>query len=253
MRYRSSREKALGDSKLLIGSATHTGQVRPQNEDSLLVSEIGEATLLCVADGLGGHARGEWASARAVEVFAASLEAHLVVVHPDEAMSLAAEAANAAVYEESVGLGAAGAATTLVAVLVRGHQAWWLNIGDSRLYAVLGGEFRQVSNDHSWVAERVREGLITPEAARAHLKRNVVTRTVGFEPRVEPETGCLDLSAGDLLLLCSDGLFGPVEDRGINTVLSERSPAGAANRLAELANEAGGPDNITVIVARVEA
>jgi protein phosphatase len=238
--------------KLTTGAATDTGKVRMQNEDAMLVRSIGDATLLCVADGLGGHARGEWASARAVEVFAESLANHLATLHPDEAMSRAASAANATVNEESQELGAAGAATTLVAALVGSSDVWWLNIGDSRLYAVTSGAFRQVSNDHSWIADRVREGSNAAEAARTHWKRNVVTRTVGFDPFVEPDIGRIELVAGDLLLLCSDGLFGPIEDEDIATTLSESAPAEAANRLVELANGAGGPDNITVVIGRVD-
>ncbi|MGE0599506.1 MAG: PP2C family serine/threonine-protein phosphatase [Dehalococcoidia bacterium] len=237
--------------RLVIGSATDTGQMRKHNEDSLLVREFGDATLLCVADGLGGHARGEWASARAVEVFADSVARNLPALHPDEAMSRAAAAANAAVNHESAALEARGAATTLVAAFARGDETWWLNVGDSRFYAVIGDEFRQVSHDHSWVADRVREGTISAEAARAHWKRNVVTKTIGFEPFVEPDLGRLDVSAGDLLLLCSDGLFGPVEDAEIARVLAEFPPQKAADKLVVLANEAGGPDNITVIVAKV--
>ncbi len=252
MRYRFSREDTLAELRLTIGSATHTGLVRRQNEDSLLVRDLDGATLLCVADGLGGHARGEWASARAVEVFAESLSKHLESLHPDEAMSRASADANAAVNAEAAELGAPGAATTLVAALVRGPEVWWLNIGDSRFYAVTAGEFRQVSNDHSWVADRVREGTISADAARGHWKRNVVTRTVGFETFVEPEIGRLEVAPGDLLLLCSDGLFGPVEDADIASVLAELPPAKATDRLIELANAAGGPDNITVIVAKVE-
>ncbi|MGE3073275.1 MAG: PP2C family serine/threonine-protein phosphatase [Dehalococcoidia bacterium] len=237
---------------LAIAAATDTGLMRKHNEDSLLVRELGDATLLCVADGLGGHARGEWASARAVEVFADAVAVNLESFHPDEAMSRAAAAANSAVNEESAALEARGAATTLVAALVVGSEAWWLNVGDSRFYAVTRGEFRQVSNDHSWVADRVREGTISAETARAHWKRNVVTKTIGFEPLVVPDLGRLDVAAGDCLLLCSDGLFGPVEDKEIAGVLDEFSTDDAANRLIELANHAGGPDNITVIVARVE-
>lgn len=241
----------MGDLELNVGAATDTGRTRMRNEDSMLVRELGDALLLCVADGLGGHARGEWASARALEVFAERVAERFESDGPEEALRQAAAAANSAVNAEAMELGAPGAATTLVAALQRGSEMWWLNVGDSRLYRLTGGSLEQVSQDHSWVAERVREGSIPADAARSHWKRNVVTRTIGFEPEVEPDTGHLDLQPGDVLLLCSDGLFGPVTDDEIAAVLGQFEPGAAAPKLIELANKAGGPDNITVVVAGV--
>lgn len=236
---------------LKVASLSSIGRVRPHNEDALLVRRWGAWTLLCVADGLGGHARGEWASARALEVFAGAVEQSLQDLAPDRVLQTAAAATNAAIYRESPDIGAPGAATTLVAVLVKDREATWLNVGDSRLYAVLGGQLRQVSQDHSWVAERVREGVLPASAVYEHPRRNVISRTIGFEPAVEADIGTLELDAGDALLLCSDGLFGPVRDEAIGSVL-RREPEDAATRLVELANAAGGPDNITVVIARLE-
>ena len=241
----------MGDFELSIGAATDTGRTRMQNEDAMLVRELGGALLLCVADGLGGHARGEWASARAIDIFAERVAARFESDGPEGAMRQAAVAANSAVNAEALELGAPGAATTLVAALQRGPEAWWLNVGDSRLYRLTAASLEQVSQDHSWVAERVREGSIPADAARSHWKRNVVTRTIGFELEVEPDTGHLDLEPGNVLLLCSDGLFGPVADDEIARVLGTFEPEAAAAKLIELANEAGGPDNITVVVASV--
>lgn len=236
---------------LTVAGLSEVGRVRARNEDAFLARAIQGWTLLCVADGLGGHARGDWASARAVEVFSGHMERLLGEADPEAALRAACAAANEALYREGSTRGSElHAATTLVAVLVRGAEAWWLNVGDSRLYLLSGGRLRQVSADHSLVAEGVREGVLPASALRDHPRRNVVSRTIGFEPEVTPDTGELGLEPGNTLLLCSDGLFGPVPDEEIESVLAELDSPAAARRLVQLANDAGGPDNITVVVAR---
>ena len=220
-----------------IASLTDTGRTRSRNEDALLVRSFGKWTLLCVADGLGGHERGDWASARATP--------------PEAALRSACAAANESVYREAMPqAGGQHSATTLVAALVSGHEVWWLNVGDSRLYLYSTGTLRQVSEDHSWVAERVREGALPAMALRTHPRRNIVSRTVGFEPAVEPDTGSLRVGMGDTLLLCSDGLFGPLTEQEIADALTGNDLAGVAASLVDLANRAGGPDNITVVLGR---
>lgn len=234
-----------------IASLTDTGRTRSRNEDALLVRSFGKWTLLCVADGLGGHERGDWASARATEVFAERLEEALSRMPPEAALRSACAAANESVYREAMPqAGGQHSATTLVAALVSGHEVWWLNVGDSRLYLHSTGTLRQVSEDHSWVAERVREGALPAMALRTHPRRNIVSRTVGFEPAVEPDTGSLRVGIGDTLLLCSDGLFGPLTEQAIADALSGSDLAGVATSLVDLANHAGGPDNITVVLGR---
>ena len=140
--------------------------------------------------------------------------------------------------------------TTCVLCLVQNGYAYWAHVGDSRLYLHSTGTLRQVSEDHSWVAERVREGALPAMALRTHPRRNIVSRTVGFEPAVEPDTGSLPVSIGDTLLLCSDGLFGPLTEQEIADALSGSDLAGVAASLVDLANHAGGPDNITVVLGR---
>ena len=148
-------------------------------------------------------------------------------------------------------MGAHGAATTLVLALFERERYWWLNVGDSRLYLHTDGGLRQLTTDHSWVQEQVARGMLDPVDARFHPNRNVVTRTIGFEPAVEADVaGPFTLAAGETLLACSDGLFGPVSDDSIATVLAEAAPDEACRKLIDLANEAGGPDNITVAIAR---
>ncbi len=239
---------------LQIAAASDTGRSRSENQDFAYAGPLPGAEdwqLLAVADGVGGHARGEWASQRAIEVLAASLGDLLGQFGPAEALERAATMANTTVNREAASIGAPGAATTLVAALVRGYEAWWLNIGDSRIYRFSAAGLEQVSADHSWVAEQVRSGQLSAEDARHHGRRNVVTRTVGFDASVSPDGGGpITLEEGDALLLCSDGLHGPVDDARIAATIAELDPQFAVSRLVELANEAGGPDNITAVIAR---
>ncbi len=237
--------------RLSTAGATDVGQLRYGNEDALLVREFGDRTLLCVADGLGGHASGDWASARALEVFSEALETALAADEPEPALRAAAASANAAIHREGPERGSAGAATTLVVALVRGREVSWLNVGDSRLYVLSAGILRQVSDDHSLVAEHVRAGLLPESALRTHPQRNIVSRTIGFEPEVEPDTGSFTLADDDTLLLCSDGLFGAVVEEELAPVVAGADLEAAVRELIDLANAAGGPDNITVVLGRL--
>lgn len=240
---------------LIVAALSHRGLMRRENQDFAYAGEVPGAEgwqLLAVADGVGGHARGEWASQRAVQLVANGLAGLLADRDPADALREAVTMANAQVHHEARAIGCAGAATTFAAALVRDGQAWWVNVGDSRVYALAGGRLRQLSADHSWVAEQVRAGAMRPDDARTHGKRNVVTRTVGFEPYVLPDVdGPVALGPGDALLLCSDGLHGPVDETCMQATAAELDPQFAVGRLVELANEAGGPDNITVVIGRV--
>ena len=243
--------------KLQIAVLSDVGRSRTMNQDYAFAGPLPGAEgwdLLAVADGLGGHAKGEWASKRTIEFFAGSLAAELARAGPREALVEAVTAANTVINQEARAQGAPGAATTLVAALCKDGQAWWMNVGDSRLYLLAAGTITQVSADHSWVGDQVRAGFLPPEAMHDHPNKNVVTRTVGFEASVAPEIGGpIVLNQGDALVLCSDGLHGPVRDEEIARAVSNLDPRHATERLVELANEAGGPDNITVIVGRIEA
>lgn len=242
---------------LTIAARSDTGRSRSANQDYAYAGDLPDApgwTLLAVADGLGGHARGEWASQRAIELIAGSLGQLLAAGDPHDAFAEAIRTTNSAIHNESRAIGASGAATTLVAVLLRGREAWWANVGDSRLYRHHAGSLVQVSHDHSWVAEQVRSGRLPETALKEHPEKNVVTRTVGFEPNVCPEVaGPLLLRDGETLLLCSDGLHGPVSEEAVSRSIAELEPEHAAERLVELANDAGGPDNVTVVIARLNA
>ncbi|MEO8541006.1 MAG: protein phosphatase 2C domain-containing protein [bacterium] len=251
------QDPALRGPKVTFAALSDTGRSRSSNQDYAYAGEVPGApgwTLLAVADGLGGHARGEWASQRAVEVLVSSLGEMLAAGDPAEALREVLQGANDALHVEGQAMGAAGAATTLVLALIRGRQAWWANVGDSRLYRWHSGTLTQVSEDHSWVGEAVRSGRLPKSALKEHPEKNVVTRTIGFESVVLPDVGGpIVLRDGDRLLLCSDGLHGPVSDEILGRCVGELEPEHAVRRLVDLANEAGGPDNITVVVGQIQA
>jgi serine/threonine protein phosphatase PrpC len=233
---------------------TDIGLSRSHNEDAGFAGAVGDGwTLLAVADGLGGHARGEWASARTVELVSAFVRTRLASLEPRRLLEAAFQHANWSIHTEAFAMRAPGSATTLVAALVREGQFWWANVGDSRLYLHDGSELRQVSVDHSWVQEQVDAGLIKPEDARNHPSRNVVSRTIGFEAETRVDTaGPVELPPAGTLLLCSDGLFGPVAHDSLAAAVSGASLEATASTLVQLANRAGGPDNITVALGRYE-
>lgn len=240
--------------RLHFSGRSDIGRGRRRNEDAFFAGGISGAdgwTLLAVADGLGGHARGDWASSRTLELLSLELGRRLPAANPEATLREAVYRINWQVRAEARTLNAVGAATTLVLALCRGLDYWWLNAGDSRLYLHGADGLRQLSRDHSWVQDQVEQGLLEPSEARLHPYRNVVTRTIGFELAVEPDIrGPFTLAEGETLLACSDGLFGPVSDAAIAEVLDGYTPEEATRRLIELANAAGGPDNITVALAR---
>jgi len=233
--------------KLVAGKKTDVGRVREINEDGYLVDD--RMGLFAVADGMGGHQAGEVASATALEALRAAVASGTPIRD-------AITQANEAVIERSAGderlrgMGTTMTAGTLAAggTLLLGH------VGDSRGYLVRDGELRQVTEDHSLVEEMVRGGELTPEQAEVHPQRSVITRALGIEPGVDVDLYTLELRDGDRLLLCSDGLTGMVRTEDIESILQrERDPQTAANKLVEMANEAGGEDNITVVLLDVVA
>ena len=250
-------EVAASPVPLAVAAISDCGRSRTSNQDYAYAGSVPRAPewmLLAVADGLGGHARGDWASQRTIELLAGSIGNALVEsgTHPGDVLAAVISGINRMIHIEAAEMGAAGAATTLVVALIRGNEAWWANVGDSRLYRWSRWTLSQVSADHSWVADQVRSGKLPPSAMQGHPEKNVVTRTVGFEAAVSPDVGGpLMLCEGEILLLCSDGLHGPVSEFEMSRCLGELSPNLAAERLVELANEAGGPDNITVVLGHV--
>lgn len=247
----------MSNFRLEVSGRSDIGRGRRRNEDAYFAGGLpgGDSwTLLAVADGLGGHARGDWASRRTLELLGVDLGPELAGSPPDAALRECLHRINWQVRAEARTLNAIGAATALVLALFRGSEYWWLNVGDSRLYLHSQDRLRQLSRDHSWVQDQVEQGLLDASEARLHPYRNVVTRTIGFEPAVEPDIrGPFTLAEGETLLACSDGLFGPVSDHDIAAILGMYAPDEATRRLIELANEAGGPDNITVVIGKAAA
>jgi len=221
---------------------TDIGLHRRSNEDRFIVAP----PLFAVCDGMGGAEAGEVAAGLAVETLAARFAA-------GEGIVAAARAANAAVYaraserREESGMG-----TTLTALVVDEDQGHFAHVGDSRAYRLRDGVLEQLSADHSLVGEMVREGRLTPEEAAAHPHRSVLSRALGTEAEVEIDRFSVDLRSGDVLLLCSDGLTSEVSDDEIREMLGAATPAEAARALVDAARAAGGHDNVTVVVIRIE-
>jgi serine/threonine protein phosphatase PrpC len=244
---------ASGAPALRWGSATDVGRVRRVNEDGVLT----RSPLFAVADGMGGHAAGEVASSVALTTLAAHLEAHLDTAPTLDADTVVAavRAANAAVFDRAAERpDLRGMGTTLCAVVLTGaaDRLVIVNVGDSRVYVVQDGALTQITRDHSYVEELVAAGALTREEARTHPHRNIVTRALGIEPSVQVDAWEVALTPGDRYLLCSDGLFGEVDDHVIAQVLAGvADPQEAAERLVRMANEHGGRDNITAAVVDV--
>ncbi|AKU90272.1 Stp1/IreP family PP2C-type Ser/Thr phosphatase [Vulgatibacter incomptus] len=239
---------------------TDVGRVRDHNEDSFLENEA--LGLFVVADGMGGHAAGEVASRLAAETIENEVRTQLEVEGDDGEAAAdlagilrdAVEVAGARVYHQSKRNPAqAGMGTTATALLVRDGKAVIGHVGDSRAYLWRDGELRQLTDDHSLVAEQVRAGLLLPDEARHSRLRNIITRSVGVEEHVEVDVRSVDADADSLFLLCSDGLTNLVDDDEIAEAAQTLPVDMLPSALVDLANERGGDDNITVIVVRVGA
>ena len=224
-----------------FGDRTDVGRGRPENEDSLLVDP--DDGLYAVADGMGGHRAGEVASATAID---ALKSAYLGGQRLDQAVG----AANAAVFAKAAeDASLRGMGTTLTAIAVHDSTAELGHVGDSRAYLMRGGTVTQVTEDHSLVEQLVREGRLTPEEAQNHPQRAIITRALGIDSDVAVDTYRIDLEPGDRLMICSDGLTNMLSDDTIaQTLRRHADPQQAADTLVDMANQAGGDDNITVIL-----
>jgi PPM family protein phosphatase len=227
--------------------ATDAGKVRQNNEDALLVGDGKDETLFAVADGIGGFEAGEVASRIAVEA--------LRELEPGVPFEAAIGEANRRIL--AVGRGderLSGMGTTIVAVRFGGTQerpvAEVAHVGDSRAYLLRGGNFRPLTEDHSLVAELVRSGDLTRDQAAEHPQKNLITRALGAEAEVDVDTAILPVEAGDRILLCSDGLSDMVPEARISEILAESpdDPETPVRRLLSAALDAGGADNVTVVV-----
>ena len=227
---------------------------RVHNEDSYLLSDKSEFPMLfAVADGMGGHAAGAVASKLLVEQLAMFDE----MVEPERELELlrhAIESANLGIYraaEKDRAL--SGMGTTLVAALILGREYIAANVGDSRMYQYHDKTLDTVTTDHSLVEQLVLAGAITKDEARVHPQRNIITRAMGVSPKVDVDLFERVWNPGDILVICSDGLHGSVEDEDMISVLSSnRSLESMCDLLVQLALDNGGTDNITVILVRFE-
>ncbi len=241
--------------QLSVAAGTDIGRVRAGNEDSLHAEADRQRGVFVVADGMGGHAAGEVASAMAVEILVRELVGAPDLSAPEvlARMGQGIVAANAAIFDrtrrepEKQGMG------TTVSALLLGEGRYIIgHVGDSRVYLLRQGVLRQVTRDHSWVQEQVDAGHLTPALARTHPYSNVITRCVGANASVEPDLLQGTLEDGDLFLLASDGLTGMVDDPLLQRLLEGRSgPGRMVDALINEANRRGGVDNITAIVVQV--
>ena len=225
---------------------THQGRVRSSNQDCLLV----DGRVYGVADGMGGHQGGETASRVAVQVLKNALRGKL----PDRrALEVGMEAANRRVYDMARhDSSLSGMGTTVTLLWEDGKRVLVGHVGDSRAYRLRGGELKQITQDHSIVAELLRNNVITAEMARNHPYRNVITRAVGVDPVVTPDVIDEDKQPDDVWLVCSDGLYNMVSDDVIrDTLAGSETDEQAADSLLSLALENGGSDNITFGICRV--
>jgi protein phosphatase len=243
---------------------TDLGRKRQNNEDNYLIND--ELNLYIVADGMGGHAGGEFASQIAVntveEVFF-NLEHDAVAQSQSpeanrdeltqEKLEYAIRLAGRRIYEKALdepeyrGMG-----TTALAIYMHNDRMFISHVGDSRGYRVRKSGIEQLTEDHSLVNEQIKAGLITPEHAKTHRLKNIITRSLGYQEEVEVDTRIELLEEGDTFLLCSDGLSNMVEEDEMFEIVSRSHFQEAALRLIEVANERGGDDNITVVLARVD-
>ena len=254
----------MSDVRITCDALSDVGRKRKGNEDAHFMSE--EQRLYVVADGMGGHAAGEVASRVAVDAIAEFVEltgGNQEITWPfglDDSISYegnrlktAVRHANSRVIEatrESAEY--EGMATTVAAVLVDGDVANLAHVGDSRIYLWSGDAIEQLTRDHSWVNEQIENGAISPEQARSHPLRNVVTRALGGRADLVVDIQSRRMQAGDMLLLCSDGLTTMLADDEIAAILREAQGdvAKAAKELVTAANERGGEDNITVVLLK---
>ena len=235
-----------------IYSATDVGQKRKMNQDYVFVSQepVGNLpNLFAVADGMGGHNAGDYASAHAVQTLVSQIKAD-ADFNPVKVIRHAIEAANTEIIDQAQrDEGLRGMGTTMVVATIVGNYAYVANVGDSRLY-VVQGQIRQVTRDHSLVQEMVRLGEINAEEARNHPDKNIITRALGAEKTVDVDFFDLKLEPGNTILMCSDGLSNMVEDRKMEEIITnpDKDITWKGDTLIREANQNGGKDNIAVIL-----
>ena len=246
-----------------VGMLTDVGQVRTVDEDSILVADLSFGVnskssnfhLLVVADGMGGHAKGEEASKIALSAISRSVISELVNDTPfTKLLEQGIQNANqdildyTARHPESSGMG-----TTSVCAIVEGNAVHLANVGDSRAYVISDDEIRRVTKDHSFVQSLVDQGEITEAESREHPQKNVITKAVGIGTSIEADTMRLTLDSDESLLLCCDGVIAHLPDDDIHKIIRDSpDPQTACQGIVDMANERGGSDNISLIILSPE-
>ena len=227
---------------------TDPGRVRRRNEDAFVV----DPPLFAVADGMGGAQAGEVASRLAAAAFREYREADALA--PEERVQAIIKEANRRIYDRArTDSDVSGMGTTVTAALLTDGRVVIGHVGDSRAYRIRDGRLEQLTDDHSLVADLMRSGRLTPEEAEGHPQRSVITRALGTDPDVDVDTLVVEAEAGDLFLLCSDGLFTMVSDADVlETVERAKTLDQAARDLVRAANTGGGEDNVTVVLFRLD-
>ncbi len=239
-----SKEEENLPAGILSAFRTDVGKVRANNQDAPIVSE--KLRLYGVADGMGGHKGGEVASTSARDDLLRELEGKTPSV---ATLSGAIEEVNRQIYHQQEHDDAlTGMGTTLSVLWMSDNFVYIGHVGDSRVYLLRDGEFKQMTLDHSLVEQLVREGVLTEEEAQNHPMRNIITRAIGTDESVEVDVVVEERRKGDLWLACSDGLHGLVDDRQMRDALRQYAPEKAADVLLKAALDAGGRDNVTLVI-----
>ncbi len=249
---------------LNVAGHTDVGRARPHNEDAFAIVDLadpahrwtgevdvtGRRILLAVSDGMGGHQAGEVASALVIQTIIQSLGAHTTET-PDHALEIAVRDANQAVRAAAMAEAKRGMGATLTAILIDGQDAWIVEVGDSRAYLLRNGQLRQLTRDQSFVQMLVDHGAITPEEAKISPRKNVILQAIGTAETLTAAIVRLLLRRGDRLLICCDGLSNELDDAELAKILGEAEPVAATAHAIAAANEHGGHDNITAIIAHL--
>ena len=234
-----------------FAGSTDAGLVRNNNQDAYFIDKLPQGLLAIVADGMGGHKDGEIASGMAIEVILKSFEDDYE--RPPIIMGQAIQAANLEIYDYSNEVaGSQGMGTTLTTLFLDDQIGFIGHVGDSRAYLIRDGSIKQLTRDHSWVADRVRQGILTEFEAKTHHWRNVITNALGATQEVELDLFHLFVENGDKLLLCSDGISTLFSSEEIAEIVINNNPKEATEKLMLQANELGSPDNITALVIHLE-
>jgi protein phosphatase len=247
---------------IIHAGATDIGRKRKTNQDSICLDP--KHHFFAVADGMGGHNGGDIASQMTVQLMPQFLEKFKETLEPKDLMARCIQHVNQEIYrrsEEQPEL--KGMGTTVTAMLFHNNKLWIGNVGDSRTYMIHNGEVYQLTRDHSFVQEKLNMGLYNREEAAKDKQKNVLVRSVGFEPEVLVDVFSYQICKNDLFLICSDGLHGKVSDRDILYIVQKNIPSPASATAADLqkavqelihqANENGGQDNISVILSLAQS